>query len=44
MSDQVFEYHPVAIQEAWDAFHWYDERSEMRPKTFGKSYGVLVNR
>jgi len=31
---QVFEYHPEAIQEAWDAFHWYGERSEIAADNF----------
>jgi hypothetical protein len=27
MSGQVFEYHIEAINEAWEAFHWYDSQS-----------------
>jgi hypothetical protein len=27
MNDHVFEYHPKAIEEAWEAFNWYNERS-----------------
>jgi len=34
MSDQVFEYHPEAIQKAWHAFHWYEERSENAAEDF----------
>ncbi len=34
MGDQHFEYHPDAIQEAWEAFDWYDERSERAAEEF----------
>jgi plasmid stabilization system protein ParE len=34
MSGQAFEYHAEAIQEAWDAFHWYDERSDSAAESF----------
>ena len=34
MPGQVFEYHPEAIKEAWEAFHWYDERSETAAESF----------
>lgn len=34
MRDQVFEYHTEAIQEAWDAFHWYNERSSVTAERF----------
>jgi toxin ParE1/3/4 len=27
MSNRSFEFHPEAIGEAWDAFHWYASRS-----------------
>jgi hypothetical protein len=28
MPNQVFEYHPEAVIEAHEAYHWYDEHSE----------------
>lgn len=34
MSDRAFEYHPDAIQEAWEAYHWYGERSELAAERF----------
>ena len=34
MSDRQFEYHPEAIAEAWEAFHWYEERSEAAADSF----------
>jgi hypothetical protein len=34
MSNQVFEYHPQAIVEAYRAYHWYDERSENAAERF----------
>jgi len=34
MSDRVFEYHPEATAEAWEAFHWYAERSESAADEF----------
>lgn len=34
MSDPQFEYHPEAITEAWEAFHWYEERSEVAAENF----------
>jgi plasmid stabilization system protein ParE len=34
MPSRVFEYHPEAVKEAWEAFHWYDERSEQAAKDF----------
>src|SRR4051812_49604035 len=34
MTGQAFEYHPEAINEAWEAFHWYDERSERAAEDF----------
>jgi plasmid stabilization system protein ParE len=33
-SNQEFEYHPEAIAEAWEAFHWYLERSEAAADSF----------
>jgi hypothetical protein len=26
--DLDFEYHPEAIHEAWESYHWYEEGSE----------------
>jgi plasmid stabilization system protein ParE len=34
MFDLPFEYHPEAITEAWEAFHWYQERSEIAAERF----------
>ena len=34
MSNHEFEYHPEAIGEAWEAFHWYAERSEAAADDF----------
>ena len=34
MSDREFEYHVEAIKEAWDAFHWYDERTGNAAEVF----------
>jgi plasmid stabilization system protein ParE len=34
MIDPEFEYHAAAIAEAWEAYHWYDERSEMSADRF----------
>ena len=34
MPDQIFEYHPEAIEEAWEAFHWYEQRSESAAENF----------
>src|SRR6266480_3034549 len=34
MPGQAFEYHPEAINEAWEAFHWYNERSERAAEVF----------
>jgi plasmid stabilization system protein ParE len=34
MPNQKFEYHPQAIQEAWEAFHWYEQRSESAAEGF----------
>jgi plasmid stabilization system protein ParE len=33
-SNHEFEYHPEAIGEAWEAFHWYGERSEHAAEGF----------
>ena len=30
----MFEYHPEAIREAWEAFHWYEVRSERAAEAF----------
>jgi plasmid stabilization system protein ParE len=30
----MFEYHPEAIQEAWEAFHWYEARSDSAAEEF----------
>jgi plasmid stabilization system protein ParE len=34
MPGQAFEYHPEAISEAWEVFHWYDDRSERAAEDF----------
>ncbi len=34
MAGRVFEYHPEAIVEAWEAFHWYKERSAIAADRF----------
>lgn len=34
MPAQIFEYHPEAIKEAWEAFDWYDERSQTAAEDF----------
>jgi plasmid stabilization system protein ParE len=34
MSNHEFEYHPEAILEAWEAFHWYADRSETAADNF----------
>lgn len=34
MSGRNFEYHPEAIKEAWDAYHWYEERSDSAAENF----------
>jgi len=34
MPTRPFEYHPEAIKEAWEAYHWYDERSDTAAEDF----------
>jgi toxin ParE1/3/4 len=34
MSNREFDYHPEAIGEAWEAFHWYALRSEAVAEAF----------
>jgi plasmid stabilization system protein ParE len=37
MPDRGFEYLPQAIEEAWEAYHWYRERSETAAENFLQS-------
>jgi plasmid stabilization system protein ParE len=34
MSNREFEYHPEAIIEAWEAFHWYAERNPTAAESY----------